>query len=72
MKIIIYAFLLLLAPLMVQAKDVSGKIVADSPAKDLTASFGSIGNLTVRVKASDEEAVFRMLGRAENFGNNLV
>ena len=30
MKIIIYAFLLLLAPLMVQAKDVSGKIVADS------------------------------------------
>ena len=40
-----------------------GKIVADSPAKDLTASFGSIGNLTVRVKASDEEAVFRMLGK---------
>ncbi len=40
-----------------------GKIVADSPAKDLTASFGSIGNLTVRIKASDEEAVFRMLGK---------
>lgn len=40
-----------------------GKIVADSSAQDLTSSFGSVGNLTVRVAASDEAAVFRMLGK---------
>jgi len=40
-----------------------GKLIADSTAQDLTKSFGSTSNLTVRVAASDEESVFRMLGK---------
>ncbi len=40
-----------------------GKIVADSRAEDLTDKFGSRSSLTVRVAASDETAVFRMLGK---------
>ena len=40
-----------------------GKLIADSTAKDLTRSFGSTANLTVRVAASDEEGIFRMLGK---------
>lgn len=40
-----------------------GKLIADSSAQELTKSFGSTSNLTVRVAASDEEAPFRMLGK---------
>ena len=40
-----------------------GKIIADSPSRELTESFGSISNLTVRIKTSDEEGAFRMLGK---------
>ena len=40
-----------------------GKIVADSSAQDLTSQFGSLKNLSVRVGASDETAVYRMLSK---------
>ncbi len=41
----------------------NGKLIADSSAQDLTTKFGSTRNLTVRVGANDENAVFRMLSK---------
>ena len=41
----------------------NGRIVADSSAQDLTSKFGSLKNLTVRIGASDEATVFRMLSK---------
>lgn len=41
----------------------NGRIVADSPAQELTEKFGSTKNLTVRIGTNDETAAFRMLSK---------
>ena len=41
----------------------NGQIIADNKATELTGDFGTISTLTVRIKNSDEAAVFKMLSK---------